>query len=294
MNEDNTLNIVIFGANGMLAQDLIELLNYEENIFVRSYTRRECSIDSYDDVWSCIGGTKGSISHVINCAAFTNVDKAEDHEELAFKTNNEGPRILADICKENQIHLTHISTNYVFEGLKKEPYLEQDETCPLSIYGKSKLAGEGHVRALGDKGLVVRTSWLFGKHGKNFIDTVLNKLDLGVKAKVITDEIATPTYTMDLANAIIQLVISYKSGLFHITNSGSCSWFEFAKEAARLTDLNLSYLVPVKSKELNRKADRPKYSVLSMNRLERTLSEPIRSWKKALYQYLLETKRIYE
>lgn len=293
MSED-ILNVVIFGADGMLAKDLLELFNFEENIYVRGYSKHECDITSYDDIWNSIGGTKGSITNVINCSAYNKVDEAEDNEELAFKVNAHGPKILADICKENEIHLTHISTDYVFEGLKKEPYLEQDETDPLTVYGKSKLEGEGPVRALGDKGLVIRTAWLYGKHGKNFIDTVLNKLELGVDVNVVDDQIGAPTYTLDLANAIIQLACGFKSGLFHVTNSGSCTWYDFLIKAATYLDYNLSRIKKISSKQLIRKALRPKYSVLSMNRLERTLPEPIRNWEKALYQYLLETKRIYE
>lgn len=288
------LNFVIFGANGMLAQDLLEMFNYDENFYARGYTKEQCDITQKDDVWNCIGGTNGSITHVINCAAYTNVDGCEDNEELAYKVNAEAPKILAEICLENRIHLTHVSTDYVFEGLGNKPYIEQDEKCPLSVYGKSKLAGEGHVLAMGNKGLVVRTSWLFGKNGKNFIDTVLNKLELGVGVKVVNDQIGAPTYTMDLANAIIQLSSDFKSGMFHVTNSESCSWYEFASHAAQILDYNLGHLKQIESSELKRKAIRPKYSVLSMKRLNDTLPEPMRSWKDALYQYLLETKRIYE
>jgi dTDP-4-dehydrorhamnose reductase len=195
---------------------------------------------------------------------------------------------------KEQIHLTHISTDYVFEGLRKQPYLEQDETSPLSVYGKTKLEGERHVRALGGKGLVIRTAWLYGKHGKNFIDTILNKLELAVPIKVIDDLTGCPTYTMDLANVIIQLALSSKSGLFHVVNKGCCTWYEFALKAAEIMKYNSKNIIPIKSLDLNRKAERPKYSVLSTLRLEKTLPEHLRSWEDALYQYLIETKRLYE
>jgi len=288
------LNVVVFGCEGMLGSDLMELFNYEEGIHVRGYSHRECDITDYSDLNNTIGGTFGSISHVINCAAFTDVDACEDKEKFAFKINTEAPKILSEICLQEQIHLTHISTDYVFEGLKNEPYLEQDEAIPLSIYGKSKLAGEGFVRALGGKGLLVRTSWLYGKHGKNFIDVILNKLELGVPIKVISDLISTPTYTMDLANAIIQLATSFKSGIFHVANRGHCSWYDFAYKAAEFMKFNPEYLIPIKSVDIQRKAERPKFSALSTVRLERTLPEPLRSWEDALYQYLIETKRLYE
>jgi dTDP-4-dehydrorhamnose reductase len=288
------INVVVLGSEGMLGSDLIELFRYEEDIHVRGYSRRECDITSSQDIFDTLGGTEGSITHVINCAAYTDVDGCESNPELAHKTNTEAIKNLSEICLKEKIHFTHISTDYVFEGLKKEPYLEQDEAIPLSIYGKTKLAGEGFVRAMGGKGLVIRTAWLYGKHGKNFIDTVLNKLDLAVPVKVIDDLIGCPTYTMDLANTIIQLTLSYKSGIFHVVNTGFCSWYQFACKAAEFMKYNKNLIIPIKSAELNRKAERPRYSALSTIRLERTLPEPLRKWEDALNQYLIETKRLYE
>lgn len=286
--------MIIFGAEGMLAKDLLELFNYEsENVHVRGYSKEECNILDHSDLLNTIGGTKGSISHCINLAAYTDIEKAESQEKQAFELNDYAVKNLCTLCIANEIHLTHLSTAYVFEGLKNKPYLEQDEAVPLTVYGKSKLAGEGHVRAMGDKGLVIRTNWLYGKFGKkNLIDSVLNKLELGVDIKIPDDQIGTPTYTMDLSNVIIQLALSFKSGLFHATNSGECSLYDFAAQACKFVDGNLARLKKSKTSDLNLKADRPKYSVLSMNRLERTLSEPTRSWQKGLYQYLLETKRV--
>jgi len=288
------LNIVVFGSTGMLGSDLIELFSYEKDIHVRGYVHRECDISDMSDVENILGNTGNSITHCINCSAFTDVDACESNPDRAYKVNAFGPRNLAEVCFKEQIHLTHISTDYVFEGLKKEPYLEQDETTPLSVYGRTKLEGEGPVRALGNKGLVIRTAWLYGKHRKNFVDNVHSKLELGVDVKTVDDQFGSPTYTMDLSNAIIQLVIGNKSGLFHVANSGSCSWYEFALKIAEFTKLKEKHVIPISMNDLERKANRPKYSVLSTNRLDRTLPEPIRSWENGLYQYLLETKRVYE
>lgn len=291
---EKEFNVVVFGSQGMLGSDLIELFSFEKNAHIRGYTHQECDISNREDVENTIGGTNGSITHCINCSGYTDVDGCEENSEKAFKVNANGPKYLAEFCLKEKIHLTHISTDYVFEGLKREPYIEQDETIPISIYGKSKLEGESYVRALGNKGLVLRSAWLYGKHGKNFIDTILNKLELGVQVKVIDDLVGCPTYTMDLANAIIQLALNFKSGIFHVVNKGYCTWFEFTKKAAEIMKYNNKNIIPIKSSELNRKADRPKYSVLSTIRLERTLSEPLRKWEDALYQYLIETKRLYE
>jgi len=288
------INVIVLGSAGMLGSDLMELLSFEEGIHVRGYTRNECNITDKSDIQNILSGTAGSISHVINCAAYTDVDGCEEFPDIAYKANTEALKFLSEICLEEQIHLTHISTDYVFEGLKNTPYLEQDETLPLSVYGKTKLDGESFVRSMGNKGLVIRTSWVYGKHGKPFISTILNKLELAVPVKVISDCISSPTYTMDLANAIIQLALNYKSGIFHVVNSGSCSWYEFALKAAELMKYNKDLIIPINSRQLKRKAERPKYSVLSTLRLEKTLPEKIRSWEDAFYQYLIETRKLYE
>lgn len=286
-------NIVVLGCNGMLGRDLMELFTYEK-VNVRGYTHEECDITDFDQVENILGSTCGSVSHVINCAAFTNIEMCEEQQEKAFKVNAEAVKFLSQVCLKEQIHLTHISTDLVFEGLKKEPYIEQDETNPLCVYGKSKLEGENHVKSLGGKGLVIRTSWLYGKHGKNFIDTILNKLELAVRVKVTSEQIGSPTYTMDLANVIIQLVMNSKSGVFHVCNKGYCSKYDFAVKAAQIMKFNTDYIIPSKEEDMKLKAETPKFSALSTIRLEKTLPEPVRSWEEGLYQYLIETKKLYE
>jgi dTDP-4-dehydrorhamnose reductase len=289
-------NVVVFGSEGMLGKDLLELFNYEsENVYVRGYSKEECNITDFDDLNNIIGNTHGSITNVINCCGYTNIEKAESQEKQVFELNDNAIKNISKLCVENQIHFTHISCADVFEGLKNQPYIEQDEAIPLSVYGKSKLAGEGHVRAMGDKGLVIRSNYLYGKYGKkNFIDEILNKIELGLNVNIPDDLKLTPTYTLDLSNIIIQLSLGFKSGLFHVTNSGECSLYDFAVQACKFVDGNITRLKKISVKDLNLKAERPKYSVLSLNRLSRTLTEPIRSWKDALYQYLLETKRVIE
>jgi dTDP-4-dehydrorhamnose reductase len=288
-------NVIVFGAEGKLGKDLIELFAYEDCAHVKGYSHSMCDITKIDDLRNIMSGVDGSITHCINCVGYTNVDACEDNIELSNLINGKAVENLATICLEERIHLTHISTDYVFEGIKKQPLLEQEETNPLSQYGRSKLLGEGPVRAMGDKGLVIRTSWLYGKYGKkNFIDTVLDKIQLGAKVKVITDQVGSPTYSMDLANTIIQLALNFKSGLFNVVNEGQCSWYEFALKAVEYMKEKTEYIIPVTSEQLNRKAIRPQFSALSTLRLRQTLPEPIRKWEDALYQYLIETRRLYE
>jgi dTDP-4-dehydrorhamnose reductase len=284
------LNVAVFGADGKLGKDLIELLSYEQDIKVKEFIESECDITNKKELQFALDDS--SYTHVINCAAYTDVDGCEENEQKAFQVNAEGPKYLAEICFNNRIHLTQISTDYVFEGLKDEPYLEHDETIPLSVYGKSKLAGEGPVKAIGGKGLVIRTAWLYGKNGKNSLDSFLNKLELGSTIKIIDDQFGCPSYSMDIANAIIQLSLNDKSGVFHVVNSGSCSWYQFIKKAAEYLNYDQSKILPISYKELNRKAERPRSSILSMNKLERTLPESLRSWEKGLYQYLVEINKV--
>jgi len=282
-------SLAVFGADGKLGTDLVELLSYEQDVEVKTFIENECDITNKKELEFALN--ESTYTHVINCAAYTDVDGCEENEQKAFQVNAEGPKYLAEICLKNKIHLTHISTDYVFEGLKDEPYLEHEETFPLSVYGKSKLAGEGHVKAIGGKGLIIRTAWLYGKNGKNSLDTFLNKLELGSTIKIIDDQFGCPSYSMDIANAIIQLSLSEKSGVFHVVNSGSCSWYQFIKKAAEYLNYDQSKIVPISYKDLNRKAERPKSTILSMIKLERTLPEPLRSWEKGLYQYLLEINK---
>ena len=171
--------------------------------------------------------------------------------------------------------------------------MEQDRPEPLSIYGKSKLAGEGWVVGMGDKGLIIRTAWLYGKNGKNYIDTILNKLELGIDVSITNDQVGCPTYTIDLANAVIKLATNYKSGIFNVVNSGYCTWYNFAVHAAKLMNYDVKHLKIITTEDLQRKAKRPKYCVLSLNRLERTLPDKMRHWKDALNQYLIETEKLH-
>lgn len=291
MLEEDKRKVAVFGAGGILGREIVDFLDCEPNIEYRSFTREQCDITEYKEVFDAIGGEK-DFTHVINCAAYTDVDGCEENKEKADAVNNKAIEYLSKLCLDGEIHLTHISTDYVFDGTKKEPYIEPDSVNPLSVYGSSKLAGEGHIRMMGDKGLIIRTSWLYGNGSKNFINSALVKLQKGLEIKAIEDQVGSPTYVVDLANVIIQLSLSRKYGLFHVSNSGSCTWYEFIKKAAELCEFKKSKIKPIKMGELKRKAMRPRNSILANIRLDQTLADPLRNWDSALEQYLYDLNLI--
>ena len=204
---------------------------------------------------------------VINAAAYTNVDGCEDEQELAYSVNGKAPGYIAEACAATGARLVHYSTDYVFDGLKNE-YRESDATNPVNVYGKSKLMGEQHIAGTVKDYRIIRTSWLFGRHGKNFVDTMLTLSKQMDKVKVVNDQVGKPTYTVDLA-AKTREVLGMPPGIYHITNDGVCSWYEFASAIIPNT-------VPCTSEEFPRKAKRPKYSVLV-----NTKTAPMRHWRRS-------------
>jgi dTDP-4-dehydrorhamnose reductase len=223
---------------------------------------------------------------VINAMAFTNVDGSEEQPELAFKVNGEGAKHLAEVTAEIGAKLVHVSSDYVFDGTKGSPYLEQDPTSPLSIYGKSKLAGEENARLNPDH-LIVRTQWLYGLHGRNFVETMLRLAQEKNELDIVNDQIGSPTWTVSLARAIKALIEKDCRGIYHAVNSGSCSWFDFAAAifAEKGVDIRLQ---PITSRELGRPAPRPLFSVLDCSKLLRDTGLKMEGWRDALTEYLKE------
>lgn len=209
---------------------------------------------------------------VINAAAYTAVDDCEDNQGLAFKVNGEAPGYIAEGCSHIGAKLVHYSTDYVFDGSKKE-YIESDTPNPMNVYGSSKLMGEMNIMKNMKDFRIIRTSWLFGANGKNFVDTMLKRSEDMVSVKVVDDQFGKPTYAADLAMKTREIIGS-SPGIYHITNEGVCSWYEFASAI-------IDNAVPCSSEEFSRKARRPKYSVLTS-----TKTSPLRHWKDALAEYL--------
>lgn len=268
---------LIVGANGMLGQDLtLELKGTQ----LKTLTRNDCDITNMDQVRKEIF----EADVVINCAAYTAVDDAESNPDLAFSINAQGPKNLAIACKEIGAKLVQISTDYVFSGDESNPYFEDSEPNPKSIYGKSKLAGEREVQSnLPDNHLIVRTAWLYGENGKNFGKTILKLAEKNETLNVVDDQIGQPTWSADLAKKIVELSqVKNANGVFHGTSQGQISWFGFARELFNLAGLDPDRLKPASSDKFPRPAPRPNYSVLSHDRFAELNLKPIRHWEESL------------
>jgi len=223
---------------------------------------------------------------LINCAAFTAVDTCESEEEEAFRVNAEAVGHLADSCARHQLRLLHVSTDYVFDGRASRPYREDDEVGPVSVYGRTKLAGEKAAERAADF-LIIRTAWLYGLGGKNFVEAICRQVDSGVeKLRVVSDQVGCPTFCDDLAEALVDLAgIPDARGIYHGVNSGRTSWFGFAREILRLLGSEIP-VDPVSSNEYPRPAPRPSWSVLDNSRLEAARGRPMPSWQDALRRYM--------
>jgi len=253
------MKILVTGSEGMLAQDLISIL--EENNETMPLSKQEMDITQKDAVIKNIKNNAPDV--VINCAAYTKVDLAEEEREKAFHVNGIGVQNLAIACAEMQIPLCHISTDYVFGGRKNKPYTPFDATNPLSIYGESKLAGEKYMQWIMNKFYIVRTSGLYGRGDNNFVMTILRLAKERGAVKVVTDQICSPTYTVNLSAGIRKLIESGSFGIYHITDDSGdgISWFDYAREIISVAGIRAE-IIPVTSEEFPRPAKRPAYSVL--------------------------------
>lgn len=226
---------------------------------------------------------------VINLAAKTDVDGCEDEIEQAEKVNAYGAGCVAKLCAEFGIGLVHFSTDYIFDGNKGNPYFEDDTPCPISAYGRTKYEGEKRVLSFHPSPLVIRTQWIYGKGGRNFVDKIIELSYENPEIKVVSDQFGSPTYAKDLGEPMRLLLERKKTGIYNIVNSGMCSWFEFAKEIVEIKGMKVK-IVPANSSEIKRKAKRPAFSVLSTDKLRYELGYVMRHWKEALKDYLKSSK----
>ena len=251
------MKVLLTGANGMLGQDLSPILE-DVGAFVI-----ETSEESMDITDSALVSEVLKQVHpdlVIHCAAYTNVDKAEEEPDKAELVNVTGTENVAKICAELDIPIVYISTDYVFDGTKSTPYTPEDTPNPQNVYGRTKLGGEEMVKKYCKKYYIVRTSWLYGHYGKNFVETMLNLASSGSEIKVVDDQTGCPTWTVELANGILKL-LSKPYGIYHICGSGQTSWYGFAKEIFKSMNMDVN-LKPCTTEEFPRPAKRPKYSVM--------------------------------
>lgn len=268
------MKVLVTGAKGMLGQDLCPIL--EDNGYdVIETDIHNLDITNLENVTNIINNETPEI--IIHCAAYTNVDKAEEDLENARKINVLGTENLAKICGEKDITLIYISTDYVFDGEANTPYLPNSKTNPINNYGLTKLEGEEAVKKYCKKYYIARTSWLYGHHGKNFVETMISIADKP-ELKVVDDQIGCPTWTVELANGIVKLIQGEEYGIYHICGSNSTSWYGFAKEIFKQINKEVN-LLPCSTKEFPRPAKRPKYSVMENNKI-------CRDWKLALKDYL--------
>jgi dTDP-4-dehydrorhamnose reductase len=261
---------ILFGAPGMLGHSLQEVFPN-----AHFFGHRNIDITDEDAIKKLIKRERPAI--VINAAAYTDVDGCEDNRVYAFAVNGNGPGYIAQACAEVDATLVHFSTDYIFDGTRKE-YREDDRPNPINKYGESKLLGEVSVAKNLENYRIVRTSWLYGSHGKNFVDTILALSHQIPLVRVVNDQVGKPTYTVDLANKV-PLIISCDPGIYHITNEGQCSWYEFASAF-------IPNATPCSTEEFPRKAKRPAYSVLA-----NTKTPPLRHWKEAVQEYIQMKER---
>ncbi len=247
-------------------------------------TRDDFDITNKNETVKSVADSGADI--VINCAAYTKVDEAENKPDLAYSVNAIGAGNVAEACALSSIRLVHISTDYVFDGKKSAPYVETDAPCPVGKYAISKADGEKNVILYCPDALIIRTAWLFGYGGGNFVSRILGKARETRNLSVVDDQFGSPTFADDLADAIFSLAKVSAKGIYHVANSGFCSWHEFAVEALRLSGISGVTVNRVGSDDYQTLAPRPHNSSLSTSLFEKTTGEKLRHWKKALAEYI--------
>lgn len=277
------VNILITGANGQLGSELKKFRSLFQNVNPEFTDIGELDICNIDALKTF--GAGKNFKYFINCAAYTAVDKAETDKETAQKINVDAVRNLVELAKPTNSILIHVSTDYVFDGKNFLPYKEDDPICPNSVYGKTKADGEAEALKYKNS-LVIRTSWLYSSFGNNFLKTILRLSKEREKLTVIFDQIGTPTYAGDLAKAIIAIVNYQEAnlvhpGIYHFSNEGVCSWYDFATEIAELSGAKAKIL-PIETKDYPTPTQRPHYSVLNKSKIKSTFGIEIPHWKESL------------
>ncbi len=278
------MKILVVGCKGMLGTELTDMLREAHETIGIDVDQ----LDITDNAKTMAFIKEIAPDMVINCAAYTNVDGCETEVLLAYRVNATGPKNLAIACNEGNIPLVHISTDYVFDGKKGTPYEEDDVTNPLSVYGKSKLAGEQNVKNHCSRHYIIRTQWLYGKNGPNFVKTMLKMFKEKKSLRVVNDQFGQPTYVKDLCRAIVDLIEQPDYGTYHVTNQGIISWFDFANDILELSGLVGVTIAPCTTEQFPRPATRPAYAPLENFHMQLIGKRATRHYKEALKEYIDE------
>jgi len=284
--------ILVTGAKGQLGKKIIELLGGKYELILTDSD--EMDITDKDKVFEVIGNEKPEV--IIHGAAYTQVDKAEENEEICRKVNALGTKNIAMAGKEFGATVIYISTDYVFDGKKNSPYTEEDKPNPLSVYGMTKYEGEKFVQEICDEYYIVRSAWIFGElpkghPGINFVETMLRLAKERDSLNIINDQIGSPTYTGDLVKVIEQLILKQPPfGIYHFSGDGAASWYDFAVEIFKQTKTKIE-VKPITSDQYPQKAKRPAYSYLDKSKIEKTLDIKVRPWREMLKEYFDNRKQ---
>jgi len=278
------MKVFVTGANGQLGYDVIKRLE-EKKIEYLGTDRDTLDITNEDDVKRVIKDYSPDV--IVHCAAYTAVDKAEDERELCHAVNVLGTRYIAEACKEVDAKMIYISTDYVFDGEGDRPFEVTDKPNPINYYGQTKYDGELEVQKLINKYFIVRISWVFGSNGNNFVKTMLRLGKERDEISVVADQVGSPTYTPDLSRLLVEMIKTDKYGVYHATNEGYCSWYEFACEIFKQAEMGVK-VNPIKTEDYPTKAKRPKNSRLLKGENEYRFASEFENWKTALNHFIDE------
>lgn len=275
------MKVLVTGAKGQLGYDVVERLK-ELNIEHIGVDRDDFDLTNEEQTKEFVLNYKPDV--VIHCAAYTAVDKAEDEREICYAVNVLGTKYIAESCKELNAKMVYISTDYVFDGEKEEPYEEDDTPNPINYYGYTKYLGEEEVKKNLEKYFIVRISWVFGRNGNNFVKTMLRLGQERKELNVVCDQVGSPTYTFDLAKLLCDMIQTDKYGIYHATNEGYCSWYEFACEIFKVAGMDVN-VIPIKSEDYPTRAKRPRNSRLNKKQLVNNGFEKLTKFKSAIERY---------
>lgn len=275
------MKTLITGANGQLGTELHEILEREFPGQTLYTDVQELDLTNAKAVDSYVANNE--ITHIVNCAAYTAVDRAEEEKMLCAAVNTDAVKNLAMAADANGAKIIHISTDYVFDGTNHRPYRESDKVNPISQYGTTKRKGETLLLALAPQAIIIRTAWLYSANGKNFVKTMLRLADSQPEIKVVCDQIGTPTFARDLARAVVKVLQSHQwvPGIYHFTDEGAASWYDFAKAIFRIAGKDVK-VTPIPTEDYPTPASRPSYSILDRTRIKATYGIEIPHWEEAL------------